>query len=136
VCHGGEQAQELKVAAPGLAGESGKIRIGKTATQTATYIAGIYGVAMTGSPVVVNPSGKLGVGGTSSGRFKEQIKPMGKASEAILALKPVTFHYKDDKQSPSPQRAGYAPLFPVQSRAAILRPLVLRLQPMIRFQNG
>src|SRR4030095_1595465 len=29
-------------------------------------------------------------------RFKEQIKPMGKASEAILALKPVTFHYKEE----------------------------------------
>jgi hypothetical protein len=30
----------------------------------------------------------------SSARFKEAIKPMDKASEAILALKPVTFRYK------------------------------------------
>src|SRR5262249_29760781 len=30
----------------------------------------------------------------SSERFKEAIKPMDRASEAILALKPVTFHYK------------------------------------------
>jgi uncharacterized coiled-coil protein SlyX len=49
---------------------------------------------MTGSPVVVNSSGKLGVSGTSSARFKEAIKPMDKASEVILALKPVTFRYK------------------------------------------
>jgi hypothetical protein len=28
------------------------------------------------------------------GSFKDAIKPMGKASEAILALKPVTFRYK------------------------------------------
>jgi uncharacterized coiled-coil protein SlyX len=32
----------------------------------------------------------------SSRRFKHDIKPMDKASEAILALKPVTFHYKSD----------------------------------------
>jgi hypothetical protein len=29
--------------------------------------------------------------------FKKEIKPMDKASEAILALKPVTFHYNSDK---------------------------------------
>ncbi|PYK77816.1 MAG: hypothetical protein DME38_12770, partial [Verrucomicrobia bacterium] len=32
---------------------------------------------------------------TSSARFKEAIKPMDKASEAILALTPVTFRYKE-----------------------------------------
>src|SRR5262249_52897249 len=32
----------------------------------------------------------------SSVRFKDDIKPMDKASEAILALKPVTFHYKKE----------------------------------------
>jgi hypothetical protein len=34
---------------------------------------------------------------SSSRRFKNEIQPMDKASEAILALKPVTFHYKSDK---------------------------------------
>jgi hypothetical protein len=33
---------------------------------------------------------------TSSARFKDEIKPMDKASEAILALKPVTFRYKKE----------------------------------------
>jgi hypothetical protein len=42
---------------------------------------------------VVNSSGQLGVA-PSSARYKDEIKPMDKASEAILALKPVTFHYK------------------------------------------
>jgi hypothetical protein len=32
----------------------------------------------------------------SSERFKDEIKPMGRASEAILALKPVTFRYKKE----------------------------------------
>jgi uncharacterized coiled-coil protein SlyX len=39
--------------------------------------------------------GKLGVT-MSSARFKEAIKPMDKASEGILALKPVTFRYKQE----------------------------------------
>ncbi len=32
----------------------------------------------------------------SSARFKDEIKPMDKASEALLALKPVTFRYKKE----------------------------------------
>jgi Chaperone of endosialidase len=52
-------------------------------------------VPVTGSTVVVNASGKLGVA-TSSARFKQAIKPIDKASEAILALKPVSFRYKSE----------------------------------------
>ena len=48
-----------------------------------------------GTAVVVNGNGRLGVA-TSSARLKEDIKPMNKASEAILALKPVTFRYKEE----------------------------------------
>src|SRR4029077_12395846 len=55
----------------------------------------ISGVVVTGSTVVVNSSGQLGVA-PSSARFKEAIKPMDKAREAILALKPVTFRYKEE----------------------------------------
>jgi len=45
--------------------------------------------------VKVNAAGKLGTA-PSSKRFKDQIKPMDKTSEAILALKPVTFRYKKE----------------------------------------
>src|SRR5204862_2987515 len=41
--------------------------------------------------------GPLGTVG-SSRRFKDEIKPMDNSSEAILGLKPVTFHYKSDKR--------------------------------------
>src|SRR6266480_3618688 len=60
---------------------------------TATFIAGISGRPVVGNTVVVNANGKLGTA-TSSERFKKDIKPMDKASEAVLALKPVTFRYK------------------------------------------
>jgi predicted RNase H-like nuclease (RuvC/YqgF family) len=46
-------------------------------------------------PVASGSSGKLGTV-VSSARFKEAIKPMDKTSEAILALKPVTFRYKEE----------------------------------------
>jgi len=46
--------------------------------------------------VMVDSAGQLGTA-SSSARFKKEIKPMDNASEGILALKPVTFHYKNDK---------------------------------------
>jgi uncharacterized coiled-coil protein SlyX len=46
-------------------------------------------------PVMIDSAGQLGTA-SSSRRFKKEIKPMEKTSEAILALKPVTFHYKTD----------------------------------------
>ena len=79
----------------GLTGEANTIRIGKQGTQKNTVIAGIFGTAVSGSTVVVNSSGKLGVA-ASSARYKEAIKPMDKTSEVILALQPVTFRYKEE----------------------------------------
>jgi hypothetical protein len=46
-------------------------------------------------PVLIDSAGQLGTV-SSSRRFKKEIKPMDSASEAILGLKPVTFHYKSD----------------------------------------
>ncbi|PYV72565.1 MAG: hypothetical protein DMG96_25825 [Acidobacteria bacterium] len=80
----------------GVAGEAKTIRIGKQGTRTATFIAGISGATVpTGVAVIVDANGHLGTT-TSSARFKEAIKPMDKASEVILALRPVTFHYKKE----------------------------------------
>jgi hypothetical protein len=82
----------------GFAGESGIIRIGTAGTQTATFIAGIreaplaHGVAVA---VGITADGQLGVR-ASSARFKELVKPMDNASEAIFSLQPVTFRYKKD----------------------------------------
>jgi endosialidase-like protein len=82
--------------------ESDTIRIGTVAGRgirefhSNTYIAGISGVTIAaGVPVIIDADGHLG-STTSSERFKDEIKPMDKASEAILALKPVTFHYKKE----------------------------------------
>jgi uncharacterized coiled-coil protein SlyX len=46
--------------------------------------------------VTVNSAGRLGRGNVSSRRYKHDIKPMDNASEAILALKPVTFRYNKE----------------------------------------
>jgi hypothetical protein len=64
------------------------------------FISNIFGapVANDAVPVSIDSTGKLGTF-ISSRRFKGEIKPMDKVSEAILSLKPVTFHYKSDKTS-------------------------------------
>ena len=46
-------------------------------------------------PVLINSNNKLGTA-TSSARSKENIKPMENVSEALFALKPVTFRYKKE----------------------------------------
>jgi trimeric autotransporter adhesin len=65
------------------------------------YIGNIYQATIdpSGLLVGVDSTGKLGTA-ASSRRFKEDIKPMDKASEALLSLKPVTFRYKNYKNSP------------------------------------
>jgi len=80
----------------GVPGESKRIRIGTSGTQTKTFIAGISGVTVaSGVGVIIGTNGQLGTV-VSSERFKDSIQPMDKASEAILALKPVTFRYKHE----------------------------------------
>jgi len=78
------------------------IRIGDV--QTATFIAGIFGATVLGDaiPVNINSNERLGTA-SSSRRFKKEIQPMDKASEAILELKPVKFHYKSDPAGAGPQ---------------------------------
>ena len=80
----------------GVAGESRAIRIGTTGTHAKTFIAGISGATVPdGVGVIVGANGRLGTV-VSSARFKDEIKSMDKASEAILALNPVTFRYKHE----------------------------------------
>src|SRR5262249_8514589 len=79
----------------GAAADTNTIRVGKQGTQTATYIAGIAGSAVSGSDVVVNNSGRLGIV-ASSARYKRDIHDMGESSHALMKLHPVTFHYRDD----------------------------------------
>jgi len=66
------------------------------------YIGKIFGATIEPTSalnVMIDSSGKLGTT-ASSKRFKEEIQPMDKASETILALRPVTFRYKNYKNSP------------------------------------
>jgi hypothetical protein len=63
-----------------------------------TWINNVYGVTTqngTTAPVIVSADGQLGTV-ASAERFKKDIATMDKASEVILSLRPVTFHYKTD----------------------------------------
>ena len=68
----------------GVAGES-----------NTTRIRNVYSSLVNGRVVYVDSDNKIGTL-ASSRRYKDEIKPMSKASEAILALKPVTFRYKQE----------------------------------------
>jgi hypothetical protein len=91
-------SNNIDIGNAGIATETGIIRIGTAGTQAATFIAGIREAALahgTAVAVGVTADGQLGVR-ASSARFKDNIKPMDKASEAIFSLQPVTFRYKKD----------------------------------------
>jgi hypothetical protein len=97
----GPENNNIEIGNPGdpVSFDQNTIRIGDV--QTRAFIAGIYGTT-TGStttlPVIVDSNGQLGTA-PSSQRFKKDIKPMEGASQSILALKPVMFHYKSDKKN-------------------------------------
>jgi uncharacterized coiled-coil protein SlyX len=92
-------SNNIDIGAFGAMGDADTIRIGRPSIQNRIFIAGIRrvttGVA-NAVPVLIDSAGQLGTM-SSSLRFKKEIKPMDRASEVILALKPVTFHYKSDK---------------------------------------
>ncbi|PYJ91866.1 MAG: hypothetical protein E6L08_08170 [Verrucomicrobia bacterium] len=86
------------------------------------YIGSIFGqTASGGTQVFINPDGKLGTA-TSSRRFKEEIKPMKRASEALFALKPVTFRYKKGIDSQGIPQFGLV----AEDVEAVNRDLVVR----------
>jgi len=60
------------------------------------FIGNIFGTTLpAGTAVFVDGNGQLGTS-KSSRRFKQEIKPMERASETLFALKPVTFRYKKE----------------------------------------
>jgi uncharacterized coiled-coil protein SlyX len=91
----GDNNIDIGHAVVGLAGESNTIRIGNNDI-TDTFIRGISGTTIaSGDAVFVASNGHLGTI-TSSARFKDEIRPMNKTSEAIFSFKPVTFRYKKE----------------------------------------
>jgi hypothetical protein len=92
-------------AGSGITTADGVICIGHSGADVSntTWIGNVYGVTTqngTTAPVIVSADGQLGTM-PSSERFKKDIATMEKASETILSLRPVTFHYKSDaKETP------------------------------------
>jgi trimeric autotransporter adhesin len=73
--------------------------LSQTTGASTCFVGGIFNqTPPAGShAVLVGPNNQLADATLSSRRFKKDIAPMDKASEGILALKPVTFHWKSDK---------------------------------------
>ncbi|APV50524.1 hypothetical protein BWI17_12985 [Betaproteobacteria bacterium GR16-43] len=91
----------------GSPGEGNTMRFGNP-NHTRAFVAGIRGVT-TGSanaiPVMIDANGQLGTA-SSSARFKDDIADMASATDALMQLRPVTFHYKED-QDPAGRTLQY-----------------------------
>ena len=95
----------IDISTGGVTGESNTNRVGNEvaftdregimhAAHTKVFVAGLIGAtAVGGAAVFVDSSGQLGTM-TSSARFKDEIVPMERTSEAIFSLRPVTFRYE------------------------------------------
>ncbi|MGI9071076.1 MAG: tail fiber domain-containing protein [Bryobacteraceae bacterium] len=89
----GSGSYNIEIGNQGTPTDSNVTRIGTPGDQMSTFIAGINNSSVAGLPVLVNSLGQLGVL-LSSKRYKEDIQDMGKASDALMRLHPITFHYK------------------------------------------
>jgi hypothetical protein len=105
----GSESNNIDINNPGLAGDSGVIRIGANpgqsiGIQTATFIAGIYSpntsIGPINTAVYVDSTGQLGPL-PSSRRYKYDIQNMGDASSDLLKLRPVSFRYKQAQEDGS-----------------------------------
>jgi hypothetical protein len=88
-------SNNIDIGSRGSSGTVPTIYLGTQGTQTKTFIAGIQGTPLTGAEVVVTASGQLGTL-ASSARYKRDIHDMGVASNALMALRPVSFKYKPE----------------------------------------
>lgn len=81
----------------GTASESGVIRIGSNTFQDKTIIAGIANGVGTFNDhdVCIENSGHLGPCGSSSARFKTDVRPMAPV-EGLAELQPVSFRYREE----------------------------------------
>src|SRR5262245_17441787 len=92
--------KNIYLGSPGAVTESNTMRLGQTAAQSRTFIAGIYNAALSrGTPkaVYINSSGQVGLL-ASSARYKRDVEAMGAHSEGLHHLRPVIFRYKQDTQ--------------------------------------
>ena len=82
----------------GLSSISIESTLSQTTGASSCFVGGIFNQTPTAGSngVVVGPDNKLADASLSSRRFKKDIAPIDKLSEGILALRPVTFHWKTD----------------------------------------
>jgi Chaperone of endosialidase len=100
-------SNNIHIGNEGVAADTQRIRIGTVGTQTATFIAGIFGApSLGGMSVEVKRNGRLGTT-ISSRRVKDDIRDMDEASAGLGKLRPVTFRYKAEPATgPRPLKYG------------------------------
>lgn len=90
----GSGSYNIEIGNQGTSTDSNVIRLGTPGNQISTFIAGISNATVSGSAVLINSNGQLGIA-PSSRDYKEDIQEMGTASDSLMLLRPVTFRYKE-----------------------------------------
>jgi hypothetical protein len=81
-------SNNIDIASPGVAGESGTIRIGTAARQNAAYLAGVFGRTIGGptKAVVVNKNGRLGTKPAPAAPLRDQTQAIKKLRDRVGRL--------------------------------------------------
>jgi hypothetical protein len=92
------ESSDIEIGNPGTKGESNVIRIGGvngtlSGQQNKLFIPAAESTIAGGVALDINGEGQIGEA-PSSRRFKTGIRPLGASIEGLLALRPVSFHYK------------------------------------------
>lgn len=97
----GTESSNIIIGNVGTIGDNNTIRLGTSGggagQQDKCFVAGIYTIITGGPaiPVLVDANGQLGTG-SSSKRYKDDIKDMGSDTDRLMKLRPVTFTMKND----------------------------------------
>jgi hypothetical protein len=92
------ESDNIVIGSPGTTGESHAIRIGGengtgSGQHDTLFIPAATSTVGSGTPLQISASGQIGAQ-TSSRRFKTGIRPLGSQVDRLMALEPVSFHYK------------------------------------------
>ena len=94
-------SNNVAIANTGVAGDSGRIRIGTAGQQTSAFMSGIHGISITGptTTVLINGSGQLGTATASSSALKKDVAAIDTSTLGrLLALNPVSHRYKGTRE--------------------------------------
>lgn len=105
----GSESFNICIGSPGVTGENNALHIGDGVSSSPlqqSFIGGIRGVVVTGSPILISGSDQLGVA-ASSIKFKKNVTDMADTTAQLMSLRPVNFNWNESGPTDSPTDMQY-----------------------------